>query len=93
MPVRASFHCEPYMHTHPPARFLVLIEAAGPMIARLFDARRVHLADFDAASEEVAVMTSGVVPERGASGSEWGTALEGHSAAEREAALVFKLDP
>nr|WP_297351076.1 hypothetical protein [uncultured Caldimonas sp.] len=81
------------MHTHPPSRFLVLIEAAGPMIARLFDARRVHLADFDAASEEVAVMTSGVVPERGASGSEWGTALEGHSAAEREAALVFKLDP
>lgn len=81
------------MPTHPPARFLVLIESAGPMIARLFDARRVHLGDFDAASEEVSVMTSGVVPQRGAVGAEWGPALEGHSASEREAALVFTLDP
>lgn len=81
------------MPVHPPAKFLVLIESAGPMIARLFDEKRTHLGDFDASSEEVAVMTSGVVPQRGATGPEWGSALEGHSQAEREAALVFTLYP
>jgi hypothetical protein len=81
------------MHVQSPAKYLVLIEAAGPMIARLFDAKRTHLADFDASSEEVAVMTSGVVPQRGAIGPEWGPALEGHNQAERDAALVFTLDP
>jgi len=81
------------MHAHAPAKYLVLIEAAGPMLARLFDARRTHLADIDASSEEVAVMTSGVTPQRGAASPEWGLALQGHSQAEREAALVFTLDP
>lgn len=76
-----------------PARYLVLIESAGGMVARLFDAHHAHLIDFDAASEEVAVMTSGVTPVRGALGPEWGVSLEGQSVAERTAALVFALDP
>jgi hypothetical protein len=31
-----------------PARYLVIIDAAGEMLARLFDAERRHLTDFDA---------------------------------------------
>jgi hypothetical protein len=78
---------------HTPARFLVLIESAGAMVARLFDARFTHLGDFDASSEEVAVMTSGVMPQRGVKGEHWGAALRGHSPEERAEALVFALDP
>lgn len=75
-----------------PARYLVLIESDGAMLARLFDAARRQLAEFDAASEEVAVMTRGLVPEQGAAALEWQQSLAGHSAAERDAARVFTLD-
>ena len=76
-----------------PARFLVVIESAGAMVARLFDARHGHLIDFDASSEEVAVMTAGVMPAHGVEGREWGLSMEGHSPAERAAAMVYALDP
>lgn len=75
-----------------PARFLVLIDAAGEMLARLFDAQRNQVAEFDASSEEVAVMTAGLAPVLGAGSSEWDRALAGHSADERAAAEVFSLD-
>ena len=75
-----------------PARYLVIIESAGAMVARLFDARHGHLSDFDASSEEVAVMTAGIAPAHGVEGSEWGLAMDGHSPAERAAALVFALE-
>lgn len=77
-----------------PARYLVLIEASGEgMVARLFDAERAHLGDFDASSFEVADMTAGVVPTQGATDPAWGLALNGHNEAERAAALVYRLDP
>ena len=79
------------MH-QPPAKYLVVIDASGAMTARLFDERRVQVAEFDASSEEVAVMTNGLAPARGAAGPEWARALAGHSEAERRAAEVYTLD-
>lgn len=79
------------MHSTP-ARYLILIDASGAMTARLFDAKRAPLGDFDASSEEVAVMTRGLVGQPGAEGAEWDKALAGHNADERRAAEVFTLD-
>ncbi len=76
----------------PPARYLVLIDAGGVTVARLCLATREAVAEFDAGAEEVAVMTQGLTPVRGATGPEWDRALEGHSAAERAAAEVYTLD-
>lgn len=78
------------MHS-PPARYLVLIEASGTMEARLFDAQRRHLADLDAATEELNKMIAGLTPQCGAEAAEWGSALVGHSVEERCAAQVFTL--
>lgn len=75
-----------------PARYLVLIESDGSMLARLFDAQRVQRAEFDAASEEVAVMTSGLQPTADAAEATWDQPLAGHNAAERAAAQVYTLD-
>ncbi|HEY1394271.1 MAG TPA: hypothetical protein VFV25_12935 [Methylibium sp.] len=75
-----------------PAKYLVIIEAGGPMVARLFDAKRSQVAEFDAASEEVAVMTAGLQPVLGADAKTWSLALAGHNEAERAAALVYTLD-
>lgn len=75
-----------------PARYLVLIESGGVGLARLFLDTREQVAEFDAGTEEVALMTAGRVPVLGASGPEWQRPLEGHSAAERQAAEVFELD-
>jgi hypothetical protein len=76
----------------PPARYLVLIESDGAMLARLFDAARMQRAEFDGASEEVAVMTEGLTPQRGVATPEWAAVLSGHSDAERAAALLYTLD-
>ena len=75
-----------------PARYLIVIDAGGSMVARLFLATREAVAEFDASSEEVAVMLRGLAPTRGASGAEWDRALEGHSASERRGAEVYTLD-
>lgn len=75
-----------------PARYLVLIESAGAMVARLFDANRAHVLDIDASSEEVVVMTRGLTAMQGADGAAWAKALVGHNAAERAAAQVYTLD-
>ncbi|MEO8299455.1 MAG: hypothetical protein ABI574_16785 [Burkholderiales bacterium] len=75
-----------------PARYLMVIESSGSMVARLFDAQHRHLSDFDAGSEEVSVMTTGLQPTRGADPQLWGNTLTGHSAAERAAAQVYTLD-
>ena len=79
------------MHSTP-ARYLILIDASGAMTARLFDAQRAALSDFDASSEEVAVMTKGLVGARGADAPEWDKALAGHNPGERSTAAVFTLD-
>jgi len=75
-----------------PARYLVIIDAAGSMVARLFDVQKRALAEFDASSEEVAVMTQGLRPAKSAGGSEWDDALDGHNRIERLAADVYTLD-
>jgi hypothetical protein len=75
-----------------PARYLVVIESGGFVLARLFLESRELVAEFDAATEEAAQMMAGLVPTKGASGPEWDRALEGHSAAERSAAEVYTLD-
>lgn len=79
------------MH-QPPARYLVIIDASGAMTARLFDARHQPVAEFDASSEEVAVMTAGLTPARGATGAAWNRALAGHNEQERREAEVYTLD-
>lgn len=75
-----------------PAKYLVVIDSAGEMVARMFDAERRLLTDFDASSSEVAVMTQGLAPARGATGGEWDAALGGHNRREREDAQVYVLD-
>jgi hypothetical protein len=86
----------PRAHTHTsyrkPARYLVLIDSGGFVVARLFLDTREQVAEFDAGTEEAAQMTTGLVPTKGADGAEWDRALEGHSAAERRAADVYTLD-
>ena len=74
-----------------PVRFLVLIETAGSMVARLFDAQRRQVNEIDASTEEVAMMTAGLTPAHGADDPAWATALAGHNAAERRAAEVYSL--
>jgi len=88
-------HHDPSVRTHAkkPARFLVLIvDATGVAAARLFDADRKPVADFDGGSQEVAVMTHGLVATQDADAPAWDGALSGHSADERRAADVYALD-
>jgi hypothetical protein len=73
------------------ARYLVVIESAGAVLARLFLDTRVQVAEFDASTEETGSMTHGLTPVRGAGGAEWNNALAGHSAAERATAAVYTL--
>lgn len=78
------------MHSSP-VKFVILIEAGGPMVARLFDANRVHITDMDAASEDVALMTEGLPSEHAGARPEWAPALAGHNDAERAAAQLYVL--
>ena len=73
-------------------RYLILISSGGFAVARLFTDSREQVAEFDASTEETAVMTKGQAPVSGASGPEWDKALAGHSAAERAAAEVYTLE-
>jgi len=75
-----------------PAKYLVVIDSAGEMVARMFDVDRKLIADFDASSSEVAVMTQGLAPALGATAPEWNAALGGHSRQERDEAEVYTLD-
>jgi hypothetical protein len=85
----------PHLHgpdTHRlPVRYLVVIEAGGSMVVRLFLDTRELAAEFDAMAEEVTAMTQGLAPESGALGAEWDAPLQSHNAAERAAALVYTL--
>lgn len=78
------------MHS-PPVKYLILIEAAGAMQARLFDAQRRHVADLDSATEEIPGMLAGLRPTPGADPALWGSALRGHSEAECREAQVYTL--
>lgn len=74
-----------------PVRYLMVINAGGSMIARLFLETREMVTEFDAAVEEVARMTSGLVPQVGALGAEWDRALPSHSADERATAEIYTI--
>ncbi|MDH5537844.1 MAG: hypothetical protein OEY03_00445 [Rhizobacter sp.] len=80
------------MSRRPPARYLVIIGSGGVNIARLFMDSLEPAGEFDAATEEVTVLTRGHSPVQGATGPEWDKALQGHNAAERRAAKVFTID-
>lgn len=75
-----------------PARYLVVIDSGGYMVARMFLETREQVSECDAAVEEVTVMTQHLVPQRGALGHEWDVALSGHSRAERAGAEVYTLE-
>jgi hypothetical protein len=86
----------PSAHHHSPlqqpVRYVVLIDAGGSMVARLFLASRELVAEFDAGAEEVVQMTQGLQATHEAATAEWDRALAGHSASERAAAEVYTLD-
>jgi hypothetical protein len=74
-----------------PARYLVVIDTGGAMVARLFLESRELVNEFDAAATEVSNMTAGLVAHAGAQGREWDGALQGFSTAQRGNAEVYTL--
>lgn len=74
------------------SRYLIIIESGAGPVARLYLESREQVAEFDAGTEEVTMMTHGVAATTGASGPEWDRALAGHSAEERASALVYRLE-
>lgn len=74
-----------------PAKYLVIIESGGASEALMLTAERVRVAEFDS-TEEVSVMTRGLVPQQGATDAAWDRALAGRSASDRALALVYTLD-
>lgn len=74
-----------------PVRYLVIIDAGGAMVARLFLDTRELVNEFDAAVTEVSNMTAGLTPDIGASGVEWDGALQGYSDMQRASAEVYTL--
>lgn len=76
----------------PPARYLVIIDADGARTALLFTDQYQDAGEFDASSEEVAVMVRGLRPALTATASEWDRALAGSSRLDRQAAEVYTLD-
>jgi hypothetical protein len=75
-----------------PARYLVIIDSDGAQTAMLFTAERKLVGEFDAGTEEVAVMATGLNPARNADAPEWDRALAGSTAAARANAVVYELD-
>jgi len=84
----AAHHGAPH---RAPVRFVVVIDGGGVTVARLCLADREPVAEFDAGSDDVMRLISGVVPTQGAGGAEWDRALAGHSADERADAQVYAL--
>ena len=73
------------------ARYLVVIDSGGFMVARLFLESREQVAEFDASTEEVAQMIMHLPAHGNAGEPQWDRALAGHSAAERAEARVYVL--
>lgn len=74
-----------------PARYLMVIDAGGTTVVRLFTEGRQSAGEFDAGTEELTPMIHGLEPFKGACGPEWDHVLEGHSTTERAAAEVYRL--
>ena len=91
-----GFGCEvPHEHSHQvlrkPARFMVVIDSGGYMVARLFLESREQVAELDASTEEVTQMTIGLHATQCAGDPVWDRALQGHSVDERASAHVYEL--
>ncbi len=74
------------------SKYLIIIDLDGASTAMLFTEQRKLVADFDSSSEEVPVMTRGLVPSSTANNQQWDQALAGCSHAERLKAQVYVLD-
>ncbi len=74
------------------ARYLVIIDSGGFMVARLFLESREQVAEFDASTEEVAQMIMHLQADSNAGDPQWDRALAGHSATERAQARVYTLE-
>ena len=83
-------HANTSLRSH--ARYLVVIDSGGYMVARLFLESREQVAEFDASTEEVAQMIRPLRAEHDAADPKWDRALAGHSAAERAEARVYVLE-
>lgn len=91
-----GFGCEvPHEHSkhqlRQPARYMVVIDSGGYMVARLFLESRTQVTELDASTEEVTQMTIGLCASKSAGDPIWDHALQGHSAAERASADVYTL--
>ena len=75
-----------------PVRYLVVIESGGSSLARLLLDSFEPVSEFDATADDPEPMTAGLFASNGAGGAQWGGALAGHSAAERNAADIYTLD-
>lgn len=73
------------------AHYLVVIDSGKLPLARLLDAKRRQVAEFDANTEEATTLMRGVTPSRGATDASWDSALSGHSEDERRGAIVYEL--
>lgn len=74
-----------------PVRYLVVIEAGGTMVARLYLATRELVNECDASAAEIAALTAGLTPKLGALDPEWDEALKGYNLLERAGAEVYTL--
>lgn len=73
------------------ARYLVVIDSGGGMVARLYSVTRKLLIECDAATNEISTLTAGLRPKVGALEPEWDGALQGYNLLERAGAEVFTL--
>ncbi len=74
-----------------PVRYVVIIDAGGSAVARLYREDRTLVTEVNAAAEEIADMTRGLAPRQTAGDVKWDLPLSGHSAVERAAADVYTL--
>lgn len=74
-----------------PVRYLVVIDAGGAMVARLYLATRELVNECDASSAEIAALTTGLTPKVGTLEPEWDQALKGYNLLERAGAEVYTL--
>jgi len=85
---RAHSNTSPRAH----ARYLVIIDSGGFVVARLFLESLEQVAEFDASTEEVVQMINRARIDGSAAEPRWDRALAGHSADERAQARVYVLE-
>lgn len=74
-----------------PVRYLVLTDAGGTRVARLFRENHDLVNEFDAAVTEVVMMIAGLTPGHEGALAEWDWAMRGLNEAERVAAHIYTI--